>query len=223
MLNPAERWKEIAAAPEEEIDLAEAALVIAAQDCPGLDVGGYRARLTEMGMALKRRLRGDIGPADTLLALNRYVFAELEFRGNVEDYYDPCNSYLPLVLENRSGLPITLSLVYKAVADRLGLFVEGINSPGHFLARVDGEGEQLIVDAFDRGRILTREEAFARIEQVNNQPFPRDVSYLLPATHHQWIARILMNLQNSFANQGRQEDLAAMSELQACLAQTSRL
>src|SRR5688572_8336912 len=106
MNNPAERWKEIVAAPEEEIDLVEAALVIAAHEYPGLDVLAYRSRMDELALTLRRRLRGDISPTETLISLNRYLFEELGFSGNAGDYYDPRNSYLNEVLDRRLGIPL---------------------------------------------------------------------------------------------------------------------
>src|SRR5689334_15818523 len=100
-MNADERWKQIVTAPEEEIDLAEAALVVAAHEYPGLDVQAYVGRIDELAATLKRRLRGDIGPTDTLITLNRYLFDELGFRGNVDEYYDPRNSFLNEVLDRR--------------------------------------------------------------------------------------------------------------------------
>src|SRR5690606_31596681 len=108
------------AGPEEEIDLAEAALLIAAPEYPGLDVPGCLTRLSDLAATLKRRLRGDIGPTDTLLALNHYFFEELGFAGNAEHYYDPRNSFLNEVLDRRLGIPITLALVYVEIGRRLG-------------------------------------------------------------------------------------------------------
>ena len=93
-MTSAERWREIVAGPEEEIDLAEAALLIAAPEYPGLDVFAYLRRIDEMAATLKRRLRGDISPADRVIALNHCFFDELGFRGNYGEYYDPRNSFL---------------------------------------------------------------------------------------------------------------------------------
>ena len=215
MLNPAERWKEIAAAPEEEIDLAEAALVIAAQDCPGLDVGGYRARLTEMGMAFKRRLRGDIGPADTLLALNRYVFTELEFRGNVEDYYDPRNSYLNEVLDRRLGIPITLSLVYVDIGRRVGLALHGVSFPGHFLVKCPVRDGTVVLDPYARGASLGLDELQRRLQTLRGGELPAaelTSRMLAAAGKKEILARILRNLKANFLERRQPERALASAD-----------
>src|SRR3979490_2646139 len=129
------KWSEIAARPEEEIDLAEAALVIAAEEYRDLDVFHYLKQIDERAATLKRRLRPDISTSETILALNRYLFDELGFSGNAADYYDPRNSFLNEVLDRRLGIPITLSMVYVEIGRRLGLALRGVSFPGHFLVK----------------------------------------------------------------------------------------
>ncbi|MFO0871442.1 MAG: transglutaminase-like domain-containing protein [Pirellulales bacterium] len=149
--------------------------------------------------------------------LHEVLFEEEGFCGDFERYSSPLNSYLPVVLESRRGLPILLALVYKVVGERVGLRVEGIHSPGHFLARVAVDGQWMIVDPFFHGQVLTRDEALARLSQLTGHSYFGQDDVLQTATHRQWIARILANLQNSFATAGRQNDLSAMSELQELL------
>lgn len=156
-----------------------------------------------------------------LAHLHSVLFEDQGFAGDFERYSSPLNSYLSTVLESRRGLPILLSLVYKVVAERAGLYVEGINSPGHFLARVSVDGRWLIVDPFFRGQSLSRDEALERLGQLTGHNYFGQYELLQPATHHQWLARILANLQNSFATAGRQNDLTAMSELQQLLWETA--
>jgi regulator of sirC expression with transglutaminase-like and TPR domain len=122
--------------PDPEVDLAQAALLIAAQEYEGLDVRSYQVRLDEMGRGLRERLEDEQRPERAVMALNHYLFQELGFRGNSEQYYDARNSYLNEVLDRRTGIPITLSLVYIEVGRRAGLEVEGVGLPGHFVVRV---------------------------------------------------------------------------------------
>ena len=197
-MTPADRWKEIIAAPEEEIDLAEAALVIAAHEYPGLDVPAYRARLNEMAAALKRRLRADISSTETLIALNRYLFDELGFSGNVADYYDPRNSYLNEVLDRRLGIPITLSLVYVEVGRRVGLALHGVAFPGHFLAKCIMRNGAVVLDPYARGASLSLDDLQQRLKVLRGGTLPASemIGHLLAAAGKKSIlARMLRNLK----------------------------
>lgn len=152
-----------------------------------------------------------------LAHLHDVLFEQESFQGDTENYYSSLNSYLPAVLENRLGIPIMLSLVYKVVGERVGLRVEGINSPGHFLVRVLVEGNWLIVDPFFQGQVLTKEEAVARIQGLTGRFSTGVRDVLRTANHYQWLSRVLSNLENIFAAEGRQRDLTAMIELKRLL------
>lgn len=156
-------------------------------------------------------------PSALLAHLHRVLFEEEGFDGNREDYYNPRNSYIASVLESRRGMPIALCLIYKCVAERLPIAVEGIGAPGHFLARVEVEGRAALIDPFYGGRVLTREEAIRRVEQTTGCTVPDCVDVLAPVTHRQWLERMLNNLQVVFAQNNCPADLAAMRELAALL------
>ncbi len=204
-MTPAERWKEIVAGPEEEIDLAEAALLIAAPEYPGLDIPAYLARLAELAAALKRRLRGDISPTDTLIALNRYLFDELGFRGNAEDYYDPRNSFLNEALDRRLGIPITLALVHVEVGRRVGLALHGVSFPGNFLVKCTLRDGAVILDPYARGASLGLEELQQRLKVLHGGTMPAQemVRQLLAAAGKKSIlARMLRNLKAIYRERG---------------------
>lgn len=156
-------------------------------------------------------------PAARLAYLHEVLFDEERFVGNLENYYIPLNSFLPVVLHTRCGLPIILSLIYKAVGEQVGLQIEGLNSPRHFLARVHTNEGWLIVDPFYNGQALSTAEAFRRLEQVAERKLPRDERLLAPATNHEWLHRILANLIALFEEGGYHDDRAAMLELQQLL------
>lgn len=150
-------------------------------------------------------------PTALVTRLHQVLFEDRGFGGPPKDkYYNPLNSYLPAVFNLRYGLPITLGLVYKAVAERIGLEVEGIFLPGHFLVRVrDGQG-WLIVDPFHRGRVLSPQEAW---EMIGGSFASHD---LLPiGSNKQWLIRVITNLVQVFEAMRSEVDLHAMRELLA--------
>ena len=165
-------------------------------------------------------VRGRVKSSSTaaLLAhLHEVLFEEAGFVGNVDDYYNPLNSYVPAVLQSRRGLPITLTLIYKIVAERVGLHVVGVNAPLHFMAAVQEEGKLMLIDPFFAGRALSKEEAFERLDQIAGGAVPRVEAMLPVATHRQWIGRMLHNLINVFQHVGLEDQMKAMLELRGLL------
>ena len=173
-------------------------------------------QLDDLAARVASRFQSD-HPRVALAHLHQVLFEEEGFKGNRADYYSPLNSYLPAVLVSKSGIPITLSLIYKAVAERIGLSVEGVNAPGHFLVRVQADDDTMLVDAFADGQVLTPDEARDRIAQIVGGNLPDEATALPSATHRQWLGRMLANLQGIFSQTKRAEDLAAMLELRALL------
>src|SRR5215510_4498677 len=149
------------------VDLAEAALLIARQEYPALDVPRYLTRLDLMGAELRERLLEEPVPERAVMALNRYLFHEQGFKGNTSEYYDPRNSYLNDVLDRRIGIPITLSTVYMEVAARAGLDVEGVGLPGHFIVRVHTPVRGLLIDPFHCGALLSEQECQDRLDGIS--------------------------------------------------------
>lgn len=204
-MTSAERWKEIVAGPDEEIDLAEGALLIAAPEYPALDIPDYLARLSEMAATLKRRLRGDISPTETLIALNRYLFDELGFRGNVEDYYDPRNSFLNEVIDRRLGIPITLALIHVEVGRRVGLALHGVAFPGHFLVKCILRDGAVVLDPYIHGASLGLEDLQQRLRVLRGgaTPSAEMVRHMLAAAGKKSIlARMLRNLKGIYRERG---------------------
>jgi len=197
--------------------LMRAAIAVAMHAFDDLDPRRVEQRIDVLGLRVKERSRSR-RPAAILANMHTVLFEEERFIGNLERYYNALNSYLPAVLNTRRGVPVLLSLVYKLVGERAGLTVEGINAPGHFLVRVLCDDAWMIVDPFFAGQVLTRDEAFDRLDRVARQALPRTDKLLATATHSRWLARIIGNLRQLFATEGRRDDLAAMSELAAALA-----
>ena len=197
-VDPAAR--EFAAAvsrPDGQIELARAALIIAKSEYPTLDVEANLDRLD----ALARRARTSRAVGDPLGQLHRLrecLFEEEGFSGNSEDYADPRNSYLNDVLDRRLGIPITLSLVLIEVGRRLGLEMEGIGLPGHFITGARVDGEQVLLDPFNRGTILTAEGCSEVVARALGQPVELGPEHFAPVTNRQFLARMLSNLKVSY-------------------------
>jgi regulator of sirC expression with transglutaminase-like and TPR domain len=136
----------------------EAALVLARQEYDDLDPAPYLGRIDAIAALARPMLSPGADPPEVLGVVNDVLFRDLGFRGNADDYYDARNSFLNEVLERRTGIPISLSTLYMAVARRLGLRLQGTAFPGHFLLRLDRPGWPIVLDAFDRGRVLTVED-----------------------------------------------------------------
>jgi regulator of sirC expression with transglutaminase-like and TPR domain len=192
---PRNRLEEILARPDRDVDLAEAALLVAAEEYEGLDVRSYLVRLDEMGVALRRRLDEEPRPERAIMALNRYLFQEEGFRGNTEQYYDARNSYLNEVIERRTGIPITLSTVYMEVARRAGLDVEGVGLPGHFVVRVQMPSRSLLVDPFHGGSLLTERDCQERLDRIFEGKVKLEPKMLRPCRRKEMLERILRNLK----------------------------
>ena len=194
----AERWKEIAAGPESDIDLVEAALLIAAHEYPGLDIPAYQARMDRIAVTLRDRLRRDIGPTETIIALNRYLFDELGFQANALDYYDPRNSFLNEVLDRKLGIPITLALIYVEVGRRVGLALHGVSFPGHFLVKCPARDGVIVLDPYARGASLSLADLQQRLRALRGgAAAPTDLArhMLAAAGRKDILARMLRNLK----------------------------
>jgi regulator of sirC expression with transglutaminase-like and TPR domain len=204
----------VAQRPDDEIDLAAAALLVAEAEYPNLDVGHYLAMLDGMADAVKKRV-GPPGPGALLGAMTHYLFEELGFRGNDEDYYDPKNSFLNEVLDRRVGIPITLSIVFLEVGWRLGLTLQGVSFPGHFLVRLTVEGqEEQMLDPYHAGVALGPEELEERLKQAMGQSAELAAEHMQGASKRQVLTRMLNNLRGIYQRLGDGDrELAVLAKL----------
>jgi len=190
--------------------LARAALAIARIEYPKLDPEPYVGRLDAMGAAARRSIErqtqetGDHSTLACIRAVNAYLFEDQQFIGNREQYEDPRNSCLNEVLDRRTGIPITLALVYMEVARRAGLLVDGINFPGHFLVRcpeVTSRGTSgLIIDPFHGGALLSEHDCRLLLQRHVGSEVAFSKSLLAPATRPQIIVRMLLNLKRIYVH-----------------------
>jgi serine protease Do len=179
--------------PEDQIDLLQAALLVARLDNEELNVDAYRKEVERMARELMAEFPKDVAETAKLAALNKYLFTERGFHGSRTDYYSRSNSYLPAVLDDREGLPITLSVLYMEVARRIGLKMVGVALPGHFVVQyLPAEGEGQLVDVFEGGQRLSKEEAERKVLAITGRPLQPE--QLAPAGKRAIIIRMLSNL-----------------------------
>ena len=183
---------------DEKIDLIRAALVIARTQYPNLEIEEYASRIE----ALARRVAAhaaDLHEPATLAALNRVLFDEAKLRGNREDYYDPRNSFLNDVLDRGLGIPITLAIIYMEVAKRVGFHLSGVGMPGHFLLKHYGaEGYETLIDCFNRGDVLTRQDCQSRLDEIYSGEMQLRPEFLHPISRRQILTRMLNNLKTVY-------------------------
>lgn len=204
-MSVAQTWQEVLDAARGELPLAEAALVLAKDEYPQLDVAACMQRIDDMAATLKQRMRADISPADTLVLLNHYLFTESGFAGNADDYYDPRNSYLNDVMERRLGIPITLSLLYMEIGRRLGLSLVGVSFPGHFLVKCTLRDGAMIIDAYAKGAALGIKDLQQRLRALSGgaDVAPEAVMRLLAAAGPlEILARMIRNLRAIYIESG---------------------
>ena len=208
-----ERFAELVT--REQFGLAEACLLIAQDAYPGVDVAGGIARLDAIAATVRGRLAADAGPEQKVAALNGHLFRELGFAGNLDAYYDPRNSYLNEVLERRTGIPITLSIVYLEVGRRVGLALQGVSFPGHFLVKLRLARGTLILDAFTAGEPCSETELRTRLGRVLPEAEARRAdleAYLEPASPREIVARVLRNLKAIYLKGGKLEQALAVMQ-----------
>jgi regulator of sirC expression with transglutaminase-like and TPR domain len=184
--------------PDELINLAKAALYIAQEEYLDLDSEEYLNSLDMMAAEVEERLTRTRYPLKVIKTLNHYIFEDLKFAGNKENYYDSRNSFLNDVIDSRLGIPITLSLVYLEVARRIDFPMIGVGMPGHFLLRPDIPDMDIFVDAFNNGEVMFPEDCHNRLEEIFQQPITFKPEFLAPVTNKQFLLRLLNNLKQIY-------------------------
>ncbi len=184
-------FAEAVAGPEQHLDLARAALLFACETYPDLSIHDYLAFLDEIA----EQARPQLADHHAVAVLNDLLFNQLGFRGNVDDYFDPRNSYLNQVLDRRLGIPITLSAVYLELARRLDLPMVGIGLPGHFIVRYDGDAEPLYLDPFNNGAQMSLQDCQRRVADISDGRLTFDPLFLAPVGSRQILDRMLRNLK----------------------------
>lgn len=200
--SPRQRFALAVARPEPDIELARAALYVAQEEYPQLPVPLYLARLDQLAEEVKDRLANETAPLIVLQEVLETLFVRRRLRGNTDAYYDPRNSFLNDVLDRGLGIPLTLSIVLLEVGWRLGLPLEGVNFPGHFLVRYKGDAMDLLIDPFDAGKTRFEEEAQEFLDRMYGGVVRLQPSFLRSANRRDMLVRLLANLKGVYIKVG---------------------
>ena len=210
-----EAFSELLGREDARIDLARACLMIAQDAYPGLDVERYLGEIERMAHRLRGRVPQEQGAEERVVALNQFLFEDLGYWGNTGDYYDPRNSYLNEVIDRRTGIPLTLSILYMELGRRIGLPLQGVSFPGHFLVRLRLRRGTLVLDPFSGGAPQSESELRQRLQRVIPDGATDEVpvaglpldQFLEPASNRQILARMLRNLKGIYREADKPESM----------------
>jgi regulator of sirC expression with transglutaminase-like and TPR domain len=190
---------QLSALPDGQMDLERGAFLIARYAYPSLDVPSYRRQLDEMAQEVRDRIGPRASSEETVKTLNRYLFTEQGFKGNTKNYYELENSYLNRVIDRRTGIPISLSVVYLLIGKRLSLPVHGIGMPGHFLVRYESDRYKIFIDCFNSGALLTEKNCQRFLTEAG---YGCDDKYLQHSSVRAILSRMIKNLLAIYSKLG---------------------
>lgn len=210
---PLEPFAQLLGRDDSRIDLARACLMIAQDAYPGLDLDRYLGDIERMALRLRGRMPQSFAAEERVVALNQFLFDDLGYCGNTHDYYDPRNSYLNDVMDRRTGSPITLAVLYMEVGRRVGLPLEGVSFPGHFLVRLRLRGGVLVLDPFSGGTPQSESELRERLQRVISEGVADKLpvaalkldQFLERASNRQILSRLLRNLKGIYRETDKPE------------------
>ena len=208
-------WNALAGLGDDELPLLDTALLIARDEYPDLDARAITAQVETYAATLRPRVDGDVDLPSRLTAINRYLFEEIGFAANVDQYDDPRNSYLNEVVDRKLGIPISLAVVQMEVTRRLGMPLDGISFPGHFLVRLPVDDGILVLDPYNKGRPVSADELRERASPHLGGQAPDDqqlLQILAPATHRMILMRMLRNLKGLYVESGDWERVARSAD-----------
>lgn len=199
----------------EDLDLEEGVWLLAKTQYADINIVAYEALLDSYAGDLRERIDFGSGAENILASINHFLFSELEFSGNEQNYYEPDNSYLNRVVDRRLGNPISLCLIYLFVGRRLRLPVAGIGMPGHFLVRFQSSTGEVYVDAFNRGKLLTKADC---VKYLLHTSHGFQEGYLAPITPRRTLLRICSNLHQIYNQMDLPEETARLQRYIVALA-----
>jgi regulator of sirC expression with transglutaminase-like and TPR domain len=211
--NARDRFEKLLSLDDEQINLAEASLLIAAEEYTKLNIEDYLEKLDRFGELARQRAAGARDANDVISALNATVFEELGFHGNRESYYDPRNSFLNQVIDRRVGIPITLTVVYMEVAKRIGFNIQGVGFPHHFIAKHESEAGEIFIDPFNEGRVLNAAGCAELLTAISGGTDELQPAHLESVSNKRILSRILLNLLGLYKESDPRRALATIERL----------
>lgn len=193
-----QRFLEVAARPDELVDLVEASLIVALEDDPGLNIEPYLSEVANWSSCVRERLSGSRDIDRIVQTINRVLFEELGFHGQDEDYYDPRSALLNETLDKHAGLPIALSILYIEIGRRVGVEVAGVAIPGRFLVKLSGPFGQIVVDPFEGGKVLTSLELQGLLDDLYGGGVRLREHHLRSFAQKEILARELAHLKSAY-------------------------
>jgi regulator of sirC expression with transglutaminase-like and TPR domain len=222
LIHPAEARRRFSELAEGEItseNLARGALLIALEDYPRLDVGGYLDELDALAARVERRCTKGEPPVFRLGHLHAELFDTDGYRGDTQSYYDPRNAYLNEVIDRKLGIPITLSIVFLHVAAKIGLSAHGVGLPGHYIVKVQFELNEVYVDPFHSGATLTIPEIGALLQQLSGGSTQLSGEHLRAWSGRETLHRVLANLVSMWSRAGDTRRASSARERMELLAE----
>lgn len=214
-LKARQSFAEIAALDEDSLSLDRAALVMALEEYPDLDIAKYLRKIDTLAARAEVLIGIDRTAVNVIEGINETLFMQEGLRGNTEDYYDPRNSYLNEVLDRKLGIPISLSVLYMEVAARIGFPLMGVGFPGHFLVRHVAGKKEIIVDPFNLGRILTRRDCQELLDKIYKDTVTMSDSLVQPMEKRTILTRMLFNLKGIYTQ--KEEHFKALAVIDRIL------
>ena len=199
----------------EDLDVEQGSWLLSQTRFPDINIAAYQALFDSYAGDLREKIDFGARPEQILATINHYLFSELSFHGNEQNYYEPENSYLNRVIDRRTGNPISLCMVYLFLSRRLHLPVTGIGMPGHFLCRFQCSTDELYIDAFNRGKLLSRTDCVKYLVQTN---YGFQEGLLSPATPRRILLRMCSNLHQIYLHLKLAEETARLQRYIVALA-----
>lgn len=204
-----EEFAGLASTPDDRMSLESGAFLLARYNYPQLDVARYRGQLDAMAREVRERIGPRASGEETVNALNRYVFTEQGFRGNTKNYYEVENSYINRVMDRRVGIPISLSVVYLLIGQRLNLPLFGIGMPGHFLVKYDSDRYKIFIDCFNGGALLTEKNCVRFLTEAG---YGFDDTFLQKSSVRAILSRMIKNVLAIYSKAGEQVKTARLAK-----------